>query len=455
MDTHATSLITEGTRLLAAGRSIIPVRGKIPVLKEEDGGWKPLQQKPLTVAQLTEFCHERKATGLAIIAGECSGGVEVIDFDYKRGQTFWPQFKAKAGSSLKGIPFQRTGSGNGFQGVYRCPKPGHNAKLASYDFGGDDPKARYDCLIETRGEGGYAVIPPSIHPVTHRAYQYVVGNFVDLPMISQDQRDTLIAIAQSLNQHEEPKPRQKVFKRRTEQGTAREAEAHVIKDLYNAQVPIHTALTNAGYHVVSDAWAVRPGGKKRTVKIDSVENKSYHNGASDPMCDGRGTQGYWRRPFDFLYVACHENYPEALRQAAAYVGVTLVTSKQPTSQAKPKAPSRPPLLVPSPRASFVIVTDHEPDLAVYQRLGVTALLSPRYMLTPEVVAAVEQYPARFVASPPPDDGYLFALAADLGAKLMALPGYLANIFDQTFTVLDLASAMQQATTPSLRSGFGF
>jgi hypothetical protein len=353
---------------------------------------------------------------------------------------------------MDGIPFQRTGSGNGFQAAYRCPKPGGNQKLAAFDTGDQDPKKRYQVLIETRGEGGYALVPPSLHPDTHKHYRYLIGDFVDLPLISQDRRDSILALARSLTEKKADERRVREFVRPTEEMTAQRVEARVVIEEYNRTTPIDYVLSSVGYSVHGE-WAVRPGGKRRTVKIDYGENRSFHNASNDPMCDGNGKDGYWKRPFDFLCYERGGDFVTALKDAANMIGVKLITTRSraeplPTMPEKPVAPKK-------TRHNLIIVTDYHPDLAVCERLGIPAVVSPRHLLIPEVVAAVEPFENRIFVSAPPEDGFADALAADLRARLVHIPAHLSTLVDEgRVTLIDLVAMIRGAIHPVWRPGLG-
>ena len=63
-------------------------------------------------------------------------------------------------------------------------------------------------LIETRGEGGQAVIaptPPGIHPERpERGYELVRGPWLNVPIIPPDERAALQTLSRSFNEHVDP-----------------------------------------------------------------------------------------------------------------------------------------------------------------------------------------------------------------------------------------------------------
>ena len=93
----------------------------------------------------------------------------------------------QVGSLAEGLPVQRrTGrEGGGFQVWLRCPEPGHNDKLAHVPDASEETGRRV--AIETRAEGGYAVMPGSLHP-SGNTYRAIAGDFANIPTYSRDRR---------------------------------------------------------------------------------------------------------------------------------------------------------------------------------------------------------------------------------------------------------------------------
>lgn len=166
------SVLDIARRYASGGLSVIPILAdgsKKPVY-----AWKRFQSTPATPALLTQWFAGADNFGLAIVCGQVSGGLEVIDFDDAR--TF-EQWRELVGQELPGLlarlPVVRTPSG-GAHVYYRCAKPEPNRKLAW-------PAAGDKALIETRGEGGYVLAPgcpPACHP-SGCLYELVSGPGLD------------------------------------------------------------------------------------------------------------------------------------------------------------------------------------------------------------------------------------------------------------------------------------
>ena len=176
---------------LEQGLSIIPVydsgeKAKRPAIRE----WKQYQSTIIRPAELFTIMDQVDTQAVAIIAGAVSGNLEIIDIDVKNWygidatlfqaiQTLYPELWAQ-------LRIHRSPSG-GYHIIYRISdhEPDGNKKLCH--------KAGSKlAAIETRGEGGYVLSPPSTG--------YTV--FMDNPIhvITWAQRCSLFAIAESLSE---------------------------------------------------------------------------------------------------------------------------------------------------------------------------------------------------------------------------------------------------------------
>src|SRR5262249_52022960 len=144
---------------------VIPIRGdgsKQPALKT----WTPYQSRRATVAELDEWFDGREDRGVAILGGN---GLEILDFDQ---EDLFAQFatlvEEQAPGLLARLPQVRTPR-PGMHVYYFCESAGRSQKLARDENG--------DTLIETRGEGGYVVAPPSPACCHHnqKPYEHVGG----------------------------------------------------------------------------------------------------------------------------------------------------------------------------------------------------------------------------------------------------------------------------------------
>jgi hypothetical protein len=160
--------------------------------------WKKYQQQIISSAEISEQLSHAKAAGLAVICGTVSGGLEVVDVDLKNdiSGTLWQRlFDALADAGLiKLLKIAKTKSG-GYHLYYRCEVIEGNKKLslraATPAELKDNPQLKQVVIIETRGEAGYVIAPPT------PGYEWTEGT---LHVLSIDQRDCLLEICRSFNE---------------------------------------------------------------------------------------------------------------------------------------------------------------------------------------------------------------------------------------------------------------
>jgi hypothetical protein len=182
-------MINTALHLLELGLSVIPVKPetKSPTVAT----WKPYQTTRMTPDQA--FFMFQDVTGIALIGGKVSGNVEIIDFDNHQGDATATLNKFKKLVTTTNLIIQSTPSG-GYHIIYRCEKIAGNLKLAQRLVTTGKP----DTIIETRGEGGYALIDPSPN------YKVIHGSFDKIPTLTVEERDDLIAAARSFNEYSRP-----------------------------------------------------------------------------------------------------------------------------------------------------------------------------------------------------------------------------------------------------------
>ncbi|MDP3561709.1 MAG: bifunctional DNA primase/polymerase [Legionellaceae bacterium] len=192
--------------LLQDGLSLIPVRDK----QEGDRApktpynlWKRYQTVRITKDELWTEMESKETSAVAIVCGTISGYLEVVDVDVKYNagvsavlfsqlQNIYPELFAK-------LRIHKTPSG-GYHILYRIANsqgafPG-NLKLAGRPATEQElieaPKTKTYNFLETRGEGGYILCPPSM------GYEVYADN--PIPLISWDDRCNIINICRSLTE---------------------------------------------------------------------------------------------------------------------------------------------------------------------------------------------------------------------------------------------------------------
>lgn len=276
---------------LRAGLSVVLIpgvnsRGLDP--KKPIHYWNELQDKALTEEELDilvkkgtirpEIEHEIKPkdkppyiakgiklwgepTGVGIITGTISGGLEVIDVDTKHDDTgtLWDEFRTLIKDNLPDVysrlVISQTQSG-GYHIYYRYSSVPGNLKLSI--------KLNKEVLIETRGEGGYVVAPPT------PGYTYIQGEPGEIPTLTTEERSILLSIARSFNQLPEDKPKIKAS------STTSSSTGLSPWEDYNSRGDVIALLESKGWTVVSQRGErvnlLRPG------DTDSKTSGNFHTG---------------------------------------------------------------------------------------------------------------------------------------------------------------------------------
>lgn len=144
-------------KMLKAGFTPHPLRGKVPLLD----GWQNLRN--VTEAQVLEW--DALFENVGIVCGESSQNLVVIDFDKFIGYEMF----CKRFPSLAETLSIASGSGDGMHVYIRVDKLPDSVKFMNiFDAPKDDKDAW--CNIEFEANGKQVVVPPSIHPDTHKPY---------------------------------------------------------------------------------------------------------------------------------------------------------------------------------------------------------------------------------------------------------------------------------------------
>ncbi|MCZ6626258.1 MAG: DUF3987 domain-containing protein [Deltaproteobacteria bacterium] len=193
-DPDPSTLEKTATDLVAAGFSVIPIRSdqsKAPSIP-----WKTYQNRRATPPELHHWYGGGQLLGIAVVGGKVSGGLEIIDFDEPELFEPWQDLIEEANADLlDNLPIVLTPSG-GYHLFYRCREIEGNQKLAQRK-GETHPEV----MIETRGEGGYVLIPgcpPECH-AEGGEYILINGSLNQIPVISKRDRSTLLDSARSFD----------------------------------------------------------------------------------------------------------------------------------------------------------------------------------------------------------------------------------------------------------------
>jgi len=350
-----TNMIPKAARLyLAGGLSIIPInpRTKRPLAKLlpqkmnadgqpiflykngngltetteptdiKKGTWEPYQQSPPTVEEL-EAWLTYGLSSIAVACGAVSGGLEIIDFDV---DGYYEQWREAVGDMADILPIQQTGGG-GYQVAYRCEVPEGNQKLAYHPD--CEAHSGRKIAVETRGEGGYALLPPSAHP-SGNTYQIVQNRFSDVPTVTMAVRNFLLHAARQLCTA--PLTRQQIEREATTE-TRKEIKREQYSgdspiDAYNAAHGIVDEIVRHGYtHLHGDRYS-RPGEPQSGgVRVDVASNKTFNFSSNDPMDSDRDGKSQPRSPFDYKLEFEHSgDMKEAIKSVVKELGLIGGTS---------------------------------------------------------------------------------------------------------------------------------
>ncbi|WP_417381922.1 bifunctional DNA primase/polymerase [Gimesia sp.] len=185
-------------RYRKAGLSLIPIatnQSKAPAFdllplinadgskQNERKSWKVFQKRKPHRSEINHwYSLDKDIYGIAIVAGKVSGNLEILDLDNSDIiEPFCLEVESRAPGLLDKLPKVETPR-PGLHCYYRCEKIEGNQKLAKII---PSDSANAQTIIETRGEGGYCLAPPSpatCHP-SLKCYQYYGDK--DLSMIPQ------------------------------------------------------------------------------------------------------------------------------------------------------------------------------------------------------------------------------------------------------------------------------
>jgi hypothetical protein len=252
------NLLTSAKNYTNKGLSVISTDNN----KRSIAAWKPYQSHIATDQELEQMFAHPKTKGLAVICGAVSGNLEVIDVDCKYGiefQKYADLIKMESMLLWDKLLIITTKS-NGFHIYYRCEYIEGNQKLANRPANDDElnnnPNIKELVLIETRGEGGYVIAPPT------DGYNHLQGT--EINVITAAEREILMTCARSFNlipeQFEQPHVEFEtsgltVWEDYNNRGNCVELlESHGWQKVFTKDNKIHfrrpgaTSLTSANYH---------------------------------------------------------------------------------------------------------------------------------------------------------------------------------------------------------------
>lgn len=280
--------------LLNAGVNVIPVRDKDEVYKDKLYAkktpyreWQKYQLERIDRQELFHMMEQHNTTAVAMVCGAVSGNLEVIDVDVKHlpgiDARLFGDLQAIYPDLLARLRVHKSPSG-GCHIIYRIEQ-GHevpgSAQLAVREATDQEllvhPKRKTYCFVETRGTGGLCTAPPSMG--------YIVRKDVPIPVLTWEERCTLIELCRSYNQYLKP---EKPY-------VANKAEAAYYDESpfehYNRTCDPVELLTNCGWTMVANRGGfirfTKPGGKKGDVHGSfDIAKRVFHMFSSNADLEG-------------------------------------------------------------------------------------------------------------------------------------------------------------------------
>jgi hypothetical protein len=196
-------------KFISSGLSVVPVDDKkLPIVP-----WKVFQSRLPMDHELSVFESER-CTGVAVVCGPVSGGLEIIDVDSKYDITgdLFDRLLIEIPDYLRAKLVIAETKGGGYHLIYRTSVQEGNQKLAqrhaTEEELRDKPGDKIRVLLETRGVGGYFLSQPS------PGYKVVQNTLSEIPTLDNAEREFLIELSRCFNEVviEQHKPKEVVVK---------------------------------------------------------------------------------------------------------------------------------------------------------------------------------------------------------------------------------------------------
>lgn len=278
-DPTASEMLRAALEYHAAGLSLIPigVHGnkapafeKLPLVWSECKqvkirSWSEFMKRMPTQAEIRGWFAASAAkpaqAGLAIVGGQVSGGLEILDLDsYELAAPFKEKVERRCPGLIDKLVAVVTPR-PGLHFWYRCKQVEGSQKLARIE----DPleQSGWKTVIETKGEGGYCLAPPSpgkCHPLD-ACYQFELKkDLTAIQTISSEEREVLFEVARSFDRFAADQPK----KPRMDREVTSNNDSNRPGDDYNRRAKWGDLLTRHGWRFTGNGgggeehWT-RPG----------------------------------------------------------------------------------------------------------------------------------------------------------------------------------------------------
>ncbi len=247
------------------GISVIPITTNKKTPHKVLGKTHKLLERLATKEEVRDWV-EAKVTSFAVAGGKVSGNLMTLDFDEKHLTGLYDAWYNKLSDDQKKIvdTCQKNSTRNkGTHLRYRTETPQPTVKLArKVEWSNELKREAIVTIAETRGEGTYALIPPS------EGYVNLQGSLQDLPTLPDEIHEELIDILRTFNEVEdEPEPEYD-WKPINNYASDRPG------DRFNAQATWERILEPHGWRTAGGGYWTRPGKDKK----DGISATTDHDG---------------------------------------------------------------------------------------------------------------------------------------------------------------------------------
>jgi hypothetical protein len=198
-------MLSEALAAHDAGLCVLPPKqdgSKRPIV-----AWEEYQHRTSTTDEIHRWYGDGRRTGLGVVLGAASGGLELFEFDDIATYGDFLTLAVRAGldalvERIEGGYLEH--SPNGIHWLWRCEEVTGNTKLARRPKRPEEMEHDRDgtkVLIETRGKGGFAIVAPthgSVHP-SGRPYERERGEWDTIATISPADRAAIFDLARTLD----------------------------------------------------------------------------------------------------------------------------------------------------------------------------------------------------------------------------------------------------------------
>jgi hypothetical protein len=302
------SLLEAAFTYKAWGYSVIPVlENKKPPIH-----WKRYQSEIMSDRVIFQSFTSPLVRGLAIVCGDISGHFEALDFDDKNDPTrsIFNRFHAKLIEQHPALAQQLTSvltKNKGHHLYFRCPEIGSSTVLAQRPSSllelSENPNWRVRILIETLGNGGIVIVPPS------QGYHFIHSDLRNVLTIQPAERTLMHILARNFNLYKAPVYLPTSFRRLPCM------DDQPLTD-FNRRGDVISLLQNHEWHMVYSTpertYFRRPG------KTEHYTSGNFHHQLRSFWVWSTSTNFVARKPHNpsavYAFLRCKGNFSQAARE---------------------------------------------------------------------------------------------------------------------------------------------